>query len=336
MVKTAIIDADYIRFAAASVGEKRTVVVTHKATKRQMVFNSRTEFYGHWAKKNGGWLAERNKGRTSPFTPDEFEYEDVQTVVDDISHVLHSCKLMFNNAAKAAGCDRKVGYLGKGQSFRRELSTILEYKANRDGLLRPLLMPEVTEYMVKRLGCQVVENIEADDICVIDAYGKSNHIVIAVDKDAYGQPVNVFNPNRPEEGVIDCNQYGKLWLDSKNEVRGYGRAFLYYQIASQDTSDNYAANSATTKKWGSKSAYKALVGATDDKEALLALKDVYLSLYPERFKFIGWRGEEMDIDWLYVLNENWHMARMLRTMDELENKIHITDVFDKVGVSYET
>jgi hypothetical protein len=120
-----------------------------------------------------------------------------------------------------------------------------------------------------------------------------------------------------------------LWLDNKGAVTGKGRSFLYYQTLSQDDSDNYAANSASEVKWGSKSAYKALKDCTNDKEALQAIADSYKLLYPETKLFKGWRGDEFEIDWKYVFNENWDMARMLRW----ENDVVVgTDVLERLEV----
>ena len=78
----------------------------------------------------------------------------------------------------------------------------------------------------------------------------------------------------------------------------------------------------------SKSAYKALKDCTDDKEALQAIADSYQLLYPETKMFKGWRGNEFEIDWRYVFNENWDMARMLRWDGDF---IVGTDVLERLG-----
>ena len=136
----------------------------------------------------------------------------------------------------------------------------------------------------------------------MEAYRDKSKTVVAVDKDYLGTDVLLFNPNKPEQGVIDCGGYGGLWLDHKGAVTGKGRAFLYYQTLSQDDSDNYAANSASDVKWGSKSAYKALKDCTNDKEALEAVAESYQYLYPEPKLFTGWKGDEFEIDWQYVFH----------------------------------
>ena len=144
-----------------------------------------------------------------------------------------------------------------------------------------------------------------------------------------GSPALVYNPNHPEWGVIQCDQFGKLYKDEKGKVRGHGRLFLYHQVCFGDAIDHYKANSASKMKWGEVSSYKALVDCKSDKEAWVAMKAVYQKLYPTPVVVKGWRGNEIEVDWLYMLRENFTMARMLRWEgDEVDAK----DVLDKMGL----
>lgn len=328
---TAIIDLDYVKYSAASVGEKRSIIVTHKPSGRDKEFSTRTEFYGRDKAKSGGWLGEINSKRDSPFTLDEFSIVDVQTP-EPVEHVLQIAKTQVDNDLKKLGASNYKAFLGKGESFRVELSTLLKYKGNREGMLRPLHMDAVTEYLERKYKAEVVTRLESDDWCVISAYNKPNCVVLGLDKDHYSQPVKFFNVNRPEEGIQDCNQFGKLWLDSKGDVRGIGRMHLYWQICSNDMSDNYAANCFSNIKWAGKSAYKSLVEAQNDKEAWEKMKGIFQYLYAEKKTVLGWRNDPIDITWDYVLNEMFMMARMLRFEGECLNAYN---VMDRLGVAYE-
>lgn len=328
-----VLDIDWVKYTAASVGETRTVLVKHLPTGREKEFTNRTEFWGR-GKKTTGWLGEQNEIRIEkglePFTADEFEITDVQTP-EPIENVLHTVKLMVETALNESGATSYKAILGKGDSFRVERSTLMEYKGNRKDSLKPLLLDDVIEYIIKKYNPIIVEDIEADDMCVMECYGKDNHFIIGVDKDHYAQPVKFYNVNKPEEGIVDGNQFGKLWIDEKGKVRGVGRMFLYFQIASGDSADNYKANCFSNTKWGDKSAYNALVDCTNDKEAWEALVKIYKKLYPEPKIVVGWRGDEIDIDWLYVLEENFTMARMLRYDGD---EILVKDILDKYGIDY--
>jgi hypothetical protein len=327
---TAIIDLDYVKYSAASVGEKRSITVIHKSSGREKEFSTRTDFYGRDKLKSGGWLGELNSKRESPFLLDEFSIIDVQTP-EPIDHVLQIAKTQVENDLKKLGATKYKAFLGKGESFRVELSTLLKYKNNRKDMLRPLHMDAVTEYLERKFKAEIVTSIEADDACVIEAYNQPNHVIQGLDKDYYSSPNKFFNVNRPEEGIVDANCFGKLWLNEKGDVRGIGRMHLYWQIASNDTSDNYAANCFSDVKWAGKSAYKSLVEAKDDREAWEKLKVIFQHLYPEGKTVLGWRNDPIDITWDYVLNECFMMARMLRTRDE---QLNAYEVMDKMGVSY--
>lgn len=328
---TSIIDLDYVKYASASVGEKRSIIVTHKASRREKEFNTRTEFYGRDKAKTGGWLGELNSKRDSPFSVDEFDIID-QQIAEPIDHVLQIAKTQVEGDLKRLGTNKYKAFLGKGDSFRVELSTLKKYKDNRKDMLRPLHMDAVTEYLERKFKAEIVTDIEADDRCVIEAYNNPNAVIQGLDKDYYGQPVKFFNVNRPDEGIQDCNQFGSLWLDDKGDVRGIGRMHLYWQMASNDTSDNYAANCFSEIKWAGKSAYKSLVEAKTDNEAWEKLKGIFQYLYPEEKTVLGWRNEPINLTWGYVLNEMFVMARMLRFEGE---NLNAYDVMDKLGVSYD-
>lgn len=330
MTETAVIDLDLYKYHAAAAGETRSVLITHKVSGRSIEMPTRTDWYGDWRKKQGGKLSEINKTRESPFMWDEFEYEDIQRP-EPIENVLYTAKTMVEKDLKACGAKNYLAFLGEGDSFRVELSTILKYK-DREHLLKPLLLGEVTEYLKKKFKAQVVSEIENDDAVVIECYKRKDRFALIEDKDFWGQPIFVWDRNQQDRGIVNCNKFGKIFLDSKNKVRGEGRLFMYWQIASSDKSDGYAANSATTKRWGDKSAYDVLNSCQDDKQALTKLKEIYQTLYPDPRDITGWRGNELRIDWLYVASENWHMARMLRTLDELENRIELSDVMKSMGV----
>lgn len=328
----AVVDTDFILHAVSCAGETRKVKVIHKVTGREKEVNNRTEWYGRGKGKDGGLLAEINGKEGTDYVWDDFEYEDVQ-YAEPLSNVLHSAKLMFDGAVKKAGCSQYEAFIGDGKpTFRNDVATILEYKGGRKGLIRPVYLDDVRDYLIKKFKVEVVSQIEADDACVIAAYKQPNKVVVAVDKDAMGCPINVFNPSYPENGTVNCNKFGKLWLNDKGDVKGFGRLFFYYQVAYGDRVDGYLANSATEMRWGEKSAYKVMTGCNNDKEALESIVKVYKELYPEPRIITGWQGGEFEVDWLYVASENWHLARMLRTIGELESKVELKDVLSKMEI----
>ena len=333
------LDLDAFKYSLASVGEDRSIVAVHKQSGREKEFKTRTEFWGHWKKKSGGWLGELNKQRAekdlAPFTPDDFEIIDKQTVKDEpIANILHSVKLSVDNAVKESKADKVVYYIGKGESFRVEKSTLLEYKGNRKDTLKPLLFDEVVEYMERKFRPEVVTHHEVDDRINMEAYGKEDEFCILLDKDGYGAGSKLFNFTLPHEGIVTTNCFGKLWIDDsgkEKKVRGYGRMFKMWQCCGLDDSDNYRANCMSDVKWGEMSAYKALVDCKNDKELFEAAIGVFKHLYPETKVVKGWRGDDIAINWLYVMQECLDMCHMLRWEGD---RLVVTDILDKMGVKY--
>ena len=147
----AIFDYDLIAYRAASAGETRTIKAYHPITGDSWSCKTRTELYGHWQKKDKGLLAEYNKLNGTDYKADELVITDIQTP-EKIANVLHTTKSMVESVLYALKTNKFNGYLGKGDSWRVERSTLLKYKGNRDDTLRPLLLGEVRDYIVKKYG----------------------------------------------------------------------------------------------------------------------------------------------------------------------------------------
>jgi hypothetical protein len=334
-----LFDFDPILFAASAVGEKRSIKAVHRQSGDEYDFDTRTEFWGHHKAKAGGWLSEYNAGKTSPRLPEEFEIVDIQT-----PEPLENCMFILDNMVKGycerLGSKNYYGYSGTGEVFRHDLATILEYKGNRKGLTRPVHLAALKEHVVKKHNCTIVERVEPDDACSIDSYAayqkwkKTRNdadklILVMAEKDYLQCAGHLYNTNNGGD-VCSYEGFGWLELNEKGNVKGRGRMWLAHQTLSNDVADNYAANSASSLKWAEKSSYKLLNGCKNDKEMFEALVKGYKTLYPCKKVVKGWRGEDIEIDWLYMLQENFNLAKLLRTREEKPTDVKA--VLDKLGV----
>lgn len=332
MKKRLLIDMDYIKYQIAAAGEKRTVEVIHTASGKKKIFNNRTEFYGHWKTKSGGWLADVNLERMSdnkrPFSTEEFEFVDKQEA-EPVQFVLSSVKNHINNMVEQLGVDEYYGYLGKGDSWRVEASTIVKYKGSRDKLVKPVHLEEVEKYLITTHNGIIKRGLEADDHCVIDCTTDPELILAGVDKDYFGNDLKFYIHGEMKE-PFQIQGFGQLYINDKNAVKGHGYIWWLHQVCSGDDSDEYWANSACPeKKWGEKSSYKALRDCKNEKEAWEAAITVYKKLYPQPKVITGWRGDQFEVDWKYVLNENCVMSRMMTSEDY---KFNLDEELDKWGV----
>lgn len=326
-----VIDGDYIKYMIASAGEKRSVDVIHTPSGKKKNFDNRTSFYGHWKKKEGGWLADVNLSRMQqgkkPFEVSEFEFVDKQEA-EPLEFVLSSVKNHINNITKHLNVKDYQVYIGKGDSWRVEASTIFKYKSSRAATVKPVHLEEVEKYLITYHGAKIIRGIECDDRCVIDCTEDPSKILVGIEKDYFGCNVNYYIHGQMQE-PRQISGFGKLYLNDKGEVKGHGYVWWLFQVMYGDDSDEYWANSACDTKWGEKSAYKLLADCKNEKEAWNAVITGYKKLYPEPKMFTGWRGNTFEIDWKYVLNENCVMSRMMTREDY---KFNLEEELDKYGV----
>lgn len=337
----AVFDFDSIIYKVGFVTEQKWVDVKHIKSGRVKRFKNQTEFFGRKKNEIGGWLgelnAERAKDSLPPFSKEDFTLETVR-LPGNKPEVLHTAKAMIGNIVKVLGVDEYCGFIGKGDSFRLERSTMTKYKGDRDPDSKPLMKDEISEYIYKHHNAEIVEGLEADDWCIIEGC-KEGRVVVAYDKDSYGSPVHIYNPDRAAEGIINANCFGELQLIEKldaktgnvksRDVKGYGRKWFYYQVAYGDDVDCYRSNAASEKDFGIMGAFDMMNHATNDREALEALVAVYKHLYPTPVEHTGWRGDKIVVDWRYALSEIWDMARMWRTPDD---DIKAEEVFRKFNL----
>lgn len=317
IVNKAHFDLDFIKYAAASVGEKREVKVVNRKSGREWLCKNRTEFYG--GNKKGGILERlnENKKEEAVLKHTDFDYFDIQTP-EPIQNILHTANCMIDSCLESAGAGVVDFYIGSGDSFRVGLSTLLEYKGNRKNVLKPVLLDEVNDYLVRKYSANIVEGYEVDDVVVMESYGKHNHFIVGVDKDYYGTGSRFLNTNKLSESIVDTSGVGKLYLDN-GKVRGYGTAFKMFQACSGDSSDNYKANCCSSVKWGEMSAYNVLKDCKTYRDLFEKGAGIFKHLYSSRKEVVGWKGETLTIDWLYVFQELFNMAHLHRKQDDYVN-----------------
>lgn len=331
-VSTAVVDLDFVKYGAAAVGDRRWIEVIHKATGKGKEYDSRTAFWGRMG--NGGAFALANDKRVEKglqaLTVDDFEIIDRVEAKDPIENILHSAKLMVEKAIKDSGADQYIAYYGKGEVDRIERSTLLRYKGNRTAP-KPTALDAVTDYLATKFNGICVSGIETDDAVVMECWNKPNYFIIGVDKDYLGSGVRYFDVNNPDKAIINTAGLGELWRKPNGKVSGKGFIFKMWQVCSEDAIDNYKAHCFSDVRWGSVNAYNALKDCTSMKEVLQASVDIFKKLYPEPKVVAGWRGDDVEIDWLYVMQEMFDLAHLQRWKGDT---VVLRDLFDKLGVEY--
>jgi len=335
-----ILDADFLCYTVASVFQETYILATHPTFKEPVKLPNKTALWGKAPKREGGFVQEYNELNFCSLKPEEFSFTEHQEPLC-INAAKKSLDTRIKGFLEETGADRYIGFVGRGETFRVNMSSLLCYKGQRTAP-KPCHLMELKQYVVDKHNCAWVETIESDDAVSIEgttAYNvwkKTKHdadkgIILYTDKDLVQVEGWHYHVGQHKEPTLNTG-FGCIKRDDKGKVRGLGRLHFYWQVMSSDGSDNYAAACFSDVKWGDVAAFNLLKDCTADKQAFEALVQGYKTLYPVPKKIIGWRGDEIEIDWLYVLTENFNLAKMLRSRDE--KPTDVKSVLTKLGVEH--
>lgn len=142
----------------------------------------------------------------------------------------YQCKMLsyfIDNMLDDIGATDQVFYLSGKDNFRVKVATILPYKGNRDSSHRPRYYNELRAFLVEVYNAILVDGMEADDACGIDAYdciyNDTPYVICSIDKDLLMLEGDHYNYNRKELCHVDMLE---------------GWRFFYTQCLTGDVSDN--------------------------------------------------------------------------------------------------
>lgn len=334
---TALIDVDTLIIHAALAGQETSVLVKHKETGWTKTFKNQTEFFGHYLKRQGGWLAELNKSREGTDKPqvnaDDFEITQVVTKVPDVynsegepitaeSIVKGRFASKIEAITNQPWCkDFKICF-GIGTNFRYEIAQTQPYKHERP--VKPLLYDVVKQYMLKKYKDKILicEGVETDEIVTQEIWkawirAKRKHedldtIACFIDKDLLQYPCIQYNFDKPELGLVEISA-----LDAVKN--------LAVQCLKGDTIDSvpglpqlpeemfkkYGIRKPGKSGLGEKTARALLDPCQTSKEVFERVVEAYKGYYGEEKKgFVSFREEVSERNWLDHLNEQFRLLRM--------------------------
>lgn len=118
---------------------------------------------------------------------------NMKGVVDHMVAALDS----YRDTLKA---DRMIVCLGNTTNWRKELWP--EYKAHRKDKERPVLLADCYQFLRENYETESWPRLEADDVMGILSSTIRGSIIVSIDKDMKSTPCRLYNPNRPEDGVV--------------------------------------------------------------------------------------------------------------------------------------
>jgi hypothetical protein len=321
-----VVDMDEVLFDIASACEQKGILATNKTNEAQSTFKNRTEM----------------KNFLNGLDVPEGFYDVIDTqVAEPAKNAFSTIKSKLYNLKAKFKTDKMELYVSGTGNFRNDLALPIKYKSGRKDTLRPLLLAECKEYIVKYHKAIVVDGVEVDDIVAQRMYDgfKSGQKIIGVssDKDQAGQGYGwIYNPEKMDDAQ-NVSGLGELYIDDKDKLRGWGRKFLYLQFGMiGDSVDSYCPRDILVQlngkkpTFGPKSAYKLLADCKTDAECLTACRDQYIKWYgTKKFKYTCWQGIEHEVNYLDVMQLYLDCARMRRWENDLVN---IRDMFTRLKV----
>lgn len=300
--RIAIIDLDTPCFAASSVTEERSILVTHQPSQIQKKFKNRTEF------------KELLKSKDKLDKLGEYSIVDQQEP-EPIENACQVLKQMVKNYEAAVGASESMFFISGKGNFRDELELPHKYKSNRTDMIRPLLLSDVKQFAIHKYRAQVTNGYEPDDAIIFTAYDLKARgyepVIISVDKDSLAYSgLLLYNQDKPEQGVIELPEFGSLWIDEKGKVRGMGFVWYCFQNLLGDKTDFFCPTDICNVKFGEKSAYKLLKDCKTESEALQVVIDQFRKWYPEITTYTAWNGKEYSKSYLELLDLYFKCCRM--------------------------
>jgi hypothetical protein len=347
-----IIDADSPVFRASKFVQEDYIIVTSIKTSKAKEFANKTEFYGHWKKKENGWLAELNTKRADkgkePFLVEDFKIDEHTRLLGDIEdHVAEGVRSFdsFVGGIKRTGLapEYKV-LLGGGVNFRYEYAQVLPYKGERKE--KPILFEEIRQAIIDKYGrfIDIIDGKEVDDEMAIwgnaseaefNETGVWPYILAYIDKDIDMVYCPSINYDKIKEGVkeptkMDCmRSYCRQLLSGDKSVDNIqGLPNITPELRQQ-----YSVRKGDTI--GAATALSYLESSPDIKTMLERVVEAYIAYYGvEPFKFVTHRGETISSNWYRELQE----TALLVYMNEYEDPLvyEIAFEFDEYGVDVKT
>ena len=351
--RTAIIDVDTLIFHAALAGQKTHIKVTGKNTGRTMTFDNRTQFWGHWKLRSGGWLADFNSKREakglSLISPDVFDVEDVTELVGDGGVSPEAVvKGRFKNKIEAITrqdwCkDFKICF-GTGTNFRYEIAQTTPYKEDRP--TKPLLHAQVKEYMLWKYKehMVIVDGVETDDIVTSLMYEswersggdfeKLDSVSSFIDKDLSQYPCLHYNFDKPELGLVK--------IGPTKAARNLGIQFLKGDAIDSipglpqlppDMFTKYGLRKPSKPGIGDKTAVAVLESAETECEIFSRIVEAYQGWYGDTPQpFVSFKGDTSERTWIDHMNEMYRLLRM--RYDVTKDVGHVSDYLKSLGVNF--
>lgn len=345
--KLLISDHDTHLFRAAKMVQEDYIVVTNKRTEESREFKNKTEFYGHWKQKAGGWLNEANTLLGVDVSPDDFDIEECVRLNPEIDNHLEEAEKNFDftvgHTKKLADCEDYRLVIGGDENFRYDLAQELPYKGDRKE--KPLLFGELRDLIVSKYKSKVIiaEGREADDYLSevgiknfthFNRTGKWLYLLSYIDKDIKMVVSPHINPDKAKDGIV--------YNPPLDAARCYAKQLLIGDVSVDNIPSLPNLSAEFREKYGLRkgngvgdvTAEKLLEPCTTPKELFSLVVEAYKDYYggDEVHVFDNFRGDTLKWTWREYIVNRAKLLWMYRSQDYDYDILR--DTFEPLGVEF--
>jgi len=180
---------------------------------------------------------------------------------------------MVNKWRKYLKCREFQIYLtpsDQSNLFRKKLYP--QYKLNRKDLIKPVHYNNARNYLVGKMGAELCQDLEADDLLAIHQSNAKDTCIISHDKDLLQVPGYHFNISK--NILLKAGDLGELKLSSSHKnIIGTGFKWFCAQVLCGDKADNIPGLEGV----GPVNSYNLLKDCNTNSECEKVVEDTYRS-----------------------------------------------------------
>lgn len=349
----AIIDIDTLLIHSALAAQENYVLVIHKPSGKEMEFPTQTQFFGHYSKRDGGWLAEKNAERISqgkePFDVDDFEIQQHSRLITDRDEegnifppeaiVKGRLNSKINFIVNQDWCTDYIIPFGQGKNFRYDVAQTQAYKQGRPP--KPLLYDVVKDYLLHKYKdkLDIVTDAETDDrVCQLlwEAWIRSGRkhdnldsVGVFIDKDITQIPCLWYNFDKSDIGLTKITSIDAARSLAKQMLLGDNvDSILGLPKLAPELHEKYKIRKSASM--GATTADNLLKDTQTPKEMFERVVESYKTFYGEDKKpWVTFRGDKLEWDYLDYMDETFRLVRMQVNGTPVE---HISEFLKRLGI----
>lgn len=310
MKRVLLIDLDTPVYASAASAEVRSIEVLFTPKNLVKSFSTRTEFKARL----------KELGKLDRYDLD-YQVKDVQDVNSKI-RAYRTLKYKVEQYIEKTWADEVEFFISGANNFRDSLELPVPYKGNRKDTIRPIVLKDVKNYVIKKYNPLICHGEEPDDAVIWRGYEVLREgnvpIVATKDKDAFAYSgLWLFNIDKQDDGVNLIPDLGRLWLDHKGKLRGEG--FLWYcaqQVNGDKGTDGFKPTDLCSARFGDVATHRLLKDCKNKQEALQKVLWQYKQWFPEPLTYLDYSGKEHTKNYIEIAQLYHKACRMKVTKDD--------------------